>query len=86
MAMVEDHPELKTQRDVTDPKAEADTPDIDQDPTVDQIQGVLTASSSVEKTRYNREVRKHSNQFKDVALLTKQMRQIQAERQRSSQN
>ena len=46
MATVEDHPELKAQRDITDPKAEADAPDSDQDPAVDQIQGVPTASSS----------------------------------------
>ena len=86
--MVEDHPELKAQRDVTDPKAEADAPDPGQDPEVDQIQGVPTASSSIEKTRYNRKVwlRKHSIQFTDIAPLTKQMRQTQAEGQRSSQS
>ena len=35
MAMVEDHPKLKAQRDVTDTEGEADAPDPDQDPTVD---------------------------------------------------
>ena len=84
--MVEDHPKLKAQRDITDPKADADAPDPDQDLAVDQIQGVLTASSSVEKTRYSTKVRKHSIQFTDTALLTKQMRQTRAEGQRSSQN
>ena len=69
--MVEDHPELRAQRDITDPEAEADTPDQDQDPEVDQIHGVPTALSSTEKTRYNREVlikkliRKLSIQFTD---------------------
>ena len=56
MAMVEDHPELRAQRDVTDPRPEADAPDPDQDPEVDQIHGVPTALSSIEKTRYNRKV------------------------------
>ena len=59
MAMIEDNPELKAQRDVTDPKAEADAPDPDQDPEADQIQGVLPALRSIEQTKYKRKVRKH---------------------------
>ena len=60
MAMIEDHPELKAQRDITVIKADA--PDPDQNPEVDPTHGVPTALSLTRKTRYNRRVwlRKHS--------------------------
>ena len=86
MATVEDHPELRAQRDITDPRAEADAPDPDQDPTVDPIYGVPTALSSIEKTRYNRKVwlRKCLTKFPDVDPLAAPMRQTQVVEQRSS--
>ena len=50
--MVEDHPQLKAQRDITVIKVDA--PDPDQNPEVDPTHKVSTALSLTRKTRYNR--------------------------------